>query len=81
MESAREFAIRYLDSRMADSNPEDHTTKWIKARDALIRKEAAERAVKWQCKLCRSDDHSCDGCPECDDLCAAVMGKKEGETK
>jgi len=41
-------------------------------RSALL-KEAADKAVKWQVKLCADDDWTCERCTECNQLRAAIL--------
>ncbi len=38
---------------------------------------AADRAMKWQIKLCEADDWSCENCTECTDLRTAILGEKK----
>jgi hypothetical protein len=46
---------------------------------AAALKDAADRAVSWQVKLCSRDDWHCDGCTECNQLRYAILSAEPAQ--
>ena len=46
---------------------------------AAALKDAADRAVSWQVKLCSRDDWHCEGCTECNQLRYAILSAEPAQ--
>ena len=75
MESASEFAERYFNDPFKKKGCLE---KMVEARDAAIRAECADRAVKWRSSndICTAWDCDDAKCKQCAELSAAIMGDK-----